>query len=152
MFILNGRPLPLDTAFIHDDIQYPANWLRLASQEEREAIGISELEYEPRPDDRFYWVNDNGNGTFNKSPKDLDSVKTMLIQQVKQTAGSILSQSDWKVIRAQETNTALDTELAAYRASIRTKSNDLEASINACETVEELIEVNLNEWPEENKP
>jgi hypothetical protein len=42
MFTLNGSPISPDTAFSAGGIQYPANWLRLASPEERAAIGITE--------------------------------------------------------------------------------------------------------------
>ena len=41
MFLLNGEPLAIDTPFTADDIQYPANWLRLSTLEEKEAIGIT---------------------------------------------------------------------------------------------------------------
>ena len=41
---LNGNPLPLDVAFkTSDGTQYPANWLRLSSAEEKTAIGITEV-------------------------------------------------------------------------------------------------------------
>ena len=43
MFILNGKPLALDRAFTAPDgTQYPANWLRLSTPQQREAIGITE--------------------------------------------------------------------------------------------------------------
>jgi hypothetical protein len=55
MFILNGKPLSPDVAFTTGGIKYPANWLRLATLEEKEAIGITE-EPDPAPyDQRFYW-------------------------------------------------------------------------------------------------
>ena len=63
---LNGRTLPIDRGFTHNEIQYPSNWLRLASQEDKDAIGIT-WEADPvRADDRYYW-----NGELNK-PKMLD--------------------------------------------------------------------------------
>ena len=41
MFILpNGQPISPDVPFTLDGISYPANWLRLATPEERVAIGI----------------------------------------------------------------------------------------------------------------
>jgi hypothetical protein len=43
--------------------------LNLTSLEEKEAIGITEVAQEARPDDRFYWVKDNDDGTFTSSPK-----------------------------------------------------------------------------------
>ena len=56
-FKLNGNPLVVDVAFSHNDIQYPANWLRLSTKaEERTAIGITEVADDPKVyDSRFYW-------------------------------------------------------------------------------------------------
>ena len=49
MFTLDGNNLPLDVPFTHNDIQYPANWLRLASPEERAAIGVVDLTVAEQP-------------------------------------------------------------------------------------------------------
>lgn len=63
---LNGRTLPIDRGFTHNEIQYPSNWLRIASQEDKDAIGIT-WEADPvRADDRYYW-----NGELD-NPKMLD--------------------------------------------------------------------------------
>ena len=81
MFILDGKPLSPDVAFTHDGIQYPANWLRLVSTEEREAIGITE---EPDPaayDQRFYWGYD---AEGNLIPKD----HAQLVEQWTNSLGS----------------------------------------------------------------
>lgn len=139
MFMLNNQPLGLDTAFTHDEIQYPANWLRLASPEERAAIGITEVADPERYDDRFYWGIGN--------PKDLNQCKDLMIMQIKQTAGSLLNPTDWKVIRAAETGGAVDTETLANRAAIRAASNANEDAVIACTTVDELAALQLN-WPE----
>ena len=64
MFLLDGKRLPQDTPFTQNGIQYPANWLNLSSLEEKEAIGITEVAQQTRPDDRFYWVTDNGDGSY----------------------------------------------------------------------------------------
>lgn len=44
MFMLNNAPLPLDTPF-RDAAgkSYPANWLRLTTIHEKNAIGITEV-------------------------------------------------------------------------------------------------------------
>lgn len=133
MFLLNNKPLPLDTAFTHDEIQYPANWLRLASPEDRAAIGIAEVADPERYDDRFYW----GVGL----PKGMDQIKVMLISQVKATAGSMLAPTDWKVIRAAETGGTIDADTLAARAAIRTASNANEALVNAASSVDELAAI-----------
>ena len=43
MFMLNGKPLALDVAFTTGGINYPANWVRLTTLAEKQAIGISEV-------------------------------------------------------------------------------------------------------------
>ena len=140
MFILNDKPIGLDTAFTTEDgTQYPANWIRLASPEERAAIGITEIGELERYDDRYYWGIGN--------PKDLDQCKSNLIAQVKQTAASLLAPTDWKVVRFTETGTAVDTATSEYRTAVRTTSNANETAINACTTVDELAALQLT-WPE----
>jgi hypothetical protein len=50
MFLLNNVPLPLDTPFKDAaGFSYPANWLRLTSLEEKQAIGITEVP-DPEPE------------------------------------------------------------------------------------------------------
>ena len=81
MFILNGSPISPDTAFTADGIQYPANWLRLASVEERAAIGITEMTtVGERLDDRYFWVSESLEGsvlTITSTPKDTAVVMAM---------------------------------------------------------------------------
>ena len=70
-FKLNGKTLPLDRGFTHNDIQYPRNWLRLSTQEDRNALGIT-WEADPvRHDDRYYW---NGELDNPKALEDVDAV------------------------------------------------------------------------------
>jgi hypothetical protein len=141
MFLLNGKPLPLDTPFKHNDVQYPANWLRLTTLAEKEAIGITEVPDPERYDDRYYWGPGN--------PKDLSQCKANLIAQIKQTAGSLLTPTDWKIIRATETGARVSDETLAARAAIRTASNVNESAVAACTTVDQLAALQLN-WPESN--
>jgi len=141
MFMLNGSPLALDTPFTSNDIQYPANWLRMTTLEEKEAIGITEVADPDRYDDRYYW------GVGN--PKDLDQCKANMVTQIKAAAGSMLAPTDWKVIRATETGIPLDADTLTARANIRAASNTNEAAVAACTTVDELAALQLT-WPESN--
>ena len=60
MFKHNNVTIPLDTPFTIDGTSYPANWLRLTSLEEKQAVGIEEVPDETTSyDDRFYWGADN---------------------------------------------------------------------------------------------
>lgn len=155
MFLLNGKTLAVDTAFTHNGTQYPANWLRLSTADEKSAIGITEVPDPVRADDRYYWNGDinnpkaledkaetNPGGTpmldADGNPVITKGLKSQFIAQVKAQAGSLLNATDWKVIRASEGGKALDDETKAERVAIRTKSDEFEAQIKACKTVEEL--------------
>jgi hypothetical protein len=71
MFMLNNNPLPVGRAFTANGIQYPSNWLRLASAAEKAAIGITEVADPVRADDRFYW---NGDVNLPKELNDREEV------------------------------------------------------------------------------
>lgn len=135
MLQLNGKSLQYDKAFTTEDgRQFPANWLRLASLEEKQSIGIVEVPDVPTAswDQRFYWSVNN--------PKDLDQLKATWTAQVKETAGSLLGQSDWYVIRQAECSAAVPTDVLFNRGLIRTLSNEKEAAIAACADVPALAE------------
>lgn len=120
MFLLDNRVLQLDTPFEHDGTSYPANFLRLATPEERAAIGITEVVEQPRADDRFYWVSGpNLDGSWTAIPKDLAGLKTTWTAQFKQTAYTMLLPSDWLIIRKQEVGTAIPAEWSSYRDMVR---------------------------------
>ena len=172
MFLLNGNPLAVDTAFTNDGIQYPANWLRLSTTEEKSAIGITEVADAVRADDKFYWDGNIANpkaledvlatkedgsplmvqkyNPVTEAMEDTDKqvvtkgLKSNFIAQVKQTAGSILAQTDWMVTRKVERDVAIPAEVVAYRASVVAKADELEASISAVTTVEELAGLDLS--------
>lgn len=130
MLKLNNKPLSYDRAFTHADIQYPANWLRLSSLEERNALGITEVADAPSWDQRFYWGVDN--------PKDHAQLVEQWVSQVKQTAGSLLSQTDWYVIRLSDSAKPIPTSVQLERSEIRRFSDEKEAAIEATTTTEEL--------------
>lgn len=130
MFILDGKPLSPDVPFEYDGISYPANWLRLASPEEREAIGIEELP-DPLPyDQRFCW----GPGL----PKDHGQLVELWTQQTRTTAGTLLAPSDWLVIRELDNGTPVPEEWRTWRESIRAAAGTKVGAIEATTTTEEL--------------
>jgi hypothetical protein len=111
MFQLNGNPISPDTAFTAGDIQYPANWLRLSTAEEKEAIGITEVP-DPTPyDERFYW----GPGL----PKDHTQLVEQWTAQTRTIANSLLSPTDWIIIREADNGKAADPVLKTWREEIR---------------------------------
>jgi hypothetical protein len=142
MFLLNGNRLPEGVAFKDaNGNQYPANWLNLSTEEEKNAVGITWVVDPVRADDRFYWDGDVNN------PKDLAGLKTQFVAQIKDTAGKLLSQTDWVIIRKAERNVEVPSEVALKRTQIVAEANRLEVDINASTTVEALIEVlNTQNW------
>jgi len=156
MFLLNGNPLPLDTPFEIDGTSYPANWLRLTSIEEKNAVGITEVpDTTVHYDDRFYWGVDN--------PKQLDDItvtpeqgepytqhglKHQWTAQVKDTANKLLSASDWMIVRKVERNVDIPAATVTYRAAVIAECTRLVTEIAACTDVPALITVvTTQEWP-----
>ena len=135
MLQLDGKTLQYDRAFTHDGISYPANWLRLTTLEEKQAIGIVEVADNTKVwDQRFYWGVDN--------PKDLDQLKTNWKQQQSDIASTLLSPSDWRVVKAAEvTAYSVEPEWLTYRAAVRTACNTRQTEIDACSDVPALKEL-----------
>jgi hypothetical protein len=142
MFLLNGNRLQEGTGFTDKDgNQYPSNWLNLSTEEEKLEIGITWVADVVRADDRFYWDGNLDN------PKDLAQLQSQFVSQIKNTAGTMLAQSDWYVIRKLERSVDIPEEVATNRATIITESNRLEDAITKSKTVEELINVlNNQKW------
>jgi hypothetical protein len=121
MFILDGKPLSPDRAFTHNGIQYPANWLRLATPDERAAIGITEVPDPPTWDERFAWGYDaDGHLIW----KDHGELVTLWIATTRQTANTLLSPTDWQVIREADNGTAMDSAWKTWRESVRLAANE----------------------------
>ena len=135
MLKLDGKTLQYDRAFTNNGISYPANWLRLTTLEEKQAIGISEVADNTQSwDQRFYWGVDN--------PKDLDGLKTYWKTQQTDYASSVLAPSDWRVVKAAEvTAYSVETEWLTYRAAVRTACNTRQTEIDACSDVPALQEL-----------
>jgi len=154
MFLLDGKQLLPDRPFTHSGVQYPANWLRLTSWEEKAAIGITEVP-DPTPvDTRFYWDHD----IPKQLEDDVDSetgrvnsgLKTQWKSQQDQTAYTLLAPTDWYVIRETETGTAVPVGITSYRAEVRNICQQRKVAINAATDVPDLIGIitfsDLN-WP-----
>ena len=144
-FKLDGNPLAVDVAFSHNDIQYPANWLRLSTAEEKTAIGITEVADAPTYDSRFY----NSNGTakaLDDTKETIDGVeyttlglKSVLKAQEKVTAGFLLAKYDWYVVRKAEKGTAIPSAISTFRDGVRTACDTREKEIDACSDTAALV-------------
>jgi len=76
-------------------------------------------------------------------------LKSQFIAQVKDTAGKLLAQTDWYIIRKAERNVDVPADVVTKRANTIAESDRLEAAITGVTTVEELMEVlNNQKWTE----
>jgi len=57
---------------------------------------------------------------------------------INQQAGGILQSTDWMVVRAAEGGTAVPSDIATWRAAVRTKSNDMCTMIDGAADVDAL--------------
>ena len=135
MFILNGKPLSPDVAFTTGGIQYPANFLRLSSPEERAAIGITEQADPPVWDQRFAWgYSEDGQLIW----KDHTQLVEQWVAQTRITAGTLIQPTDWMVIREQDNGTVVPESVKALREDIRLATGQKNAAIAATTDTAEL--------------
>ena len=135
------------------DVVHPKNWM-IWSDEDKASNGLVWQDDEDTSyDSVFYWAKDvprslddindvdddgnpmldeNGNQTVTKG------LKSTWIERTKLTANTLLASTDWYVVRKSETNTAIPTDIATYRAAVRTATGTIETAINACTTLDEF--------------
>jgi len=151
-------------SFEHKGIKYSSQIFALWSNEEKQDIGIYEIEFNHQnKKDEAYFINTNEQFKFENgkaisyfgtaTPKQLEDVnvvdesgkqveikglKSQKIQMIKSQSAGLLQSSDWYVVRKSETGKVIPENISAFRTQVRTKSNEMEAMITACNSVEEL--------------
>jgi len=153
-FKLNGKSLAVDVPFSVGNVNYPANWLRLSTADEKTALGITEVADDPVYDNRFYWgdgtaktltdtneVDESGNPLLDENGNQMVTlgVKSVLKAQEKKTAGSLLARYDWYVVRKAEKDIAIPAAITTYRDAVRTACNTRETEIDACADTAALV-------------
>lgn len=153
MFVLNGQPLPLDVPFEANGTLFPANWLRLATPEERTAQGITEVPDPPSYDQRFYWGY-TASGTL--IPKDHGGLVTLWVDQTRQTANTLLLPTDWTVVREADNGTPMPSGIKTWRQETRVACESKVVDIRATQTTDELAVYITGSgypvWPSLNPP
>jgi hypothetical protein len=125
--------------FSWNGVEYPGNWIQLASPEERASIGICDVVYGEQPSDQYYWItqlppvyNAQTNQVdilFTSTPKDLTQIKANAFNQVNQTAYTILFPTDWMVVKSVETSTPINPDWNSWRASIRVTADQTRTAV-----------------------
>ena len=153
-FKLDGNPLAVDVPFTVGDINYPSNWLRLSTADEKTALGITEVADDRGYDGRFYngvgsakaltdinEVAENGDPVLDENGDQVVTlgVKSVLKAREKTIAGSLLAKYDWYVVRKAEKSTAIPTAISTYRDGVRTACNTRETEIDNCADTAALV-------------
>ena len=160
---VHHRAKPLTINGIQHSSNVLANW----SNEELSKIGIYPYreEHEQR-DNRLYtngkvtykFQNNEAIGTVGAKAKDIDELKKHYITQVNKMCYNTLCTTDWYVIKHTELGTEIPSKIKTYRASVRTKANELETSIKACSSIDDFKAIldapdkdttaPIHDWPE----
>ena len=157
-YLINGQPVNINKEYIRaDGVRYDN--LRDASV--RAQLGVVENN-EPDPfepnepwyDQRFYWGVDNPKQLEditvtpeeeNREPYTQKGMKSQWIAQIKDTAGKLLAQTDWMIIRKMERGVDIPDDIVAKRQAIIDECNRLEQEILASPDVESFIDVVMNQ-------
>ena len=131
---LGDRTLQLDVAWEHNDVQYPANWLRLSSSQDRAELGIEWVEGPRAWNQKWYWGYDADN---NLIPKTYTDLKTLWTAATNDTAYKLLQPSDYLWGKLQQQNSSFAAAKTAYesspwstwRGTIRTEAAAMVAAI-----------------------
>ena len=130
----------------NDGVTHPTNWA-IWSDADKKAAGLTWEDPPAQYDNRFYWdastaktlddvndVDEDGKAVIDPltgQQSVTKGLKTIYIEQTKQTANDKLSATDWYVTRKAENSTAtIPSDVTTYRAAVRTKSGQIEAAIN----------------------
>ena len=141
-----------------DGIQHPSNIFRAWSSQELADIGIYPARVDA-PDSR-YWNTGAESYTltdgeyvisYDNTEKDVASLKSNVIERIGSHVGSLLSSSDWRVIREADGGTAVSDDWKTYRNEVRAHGNSLESGVEAFASVEAIRRFQNHAVQEERK-
>jgi hypothetical protein len=139
-------------------LQHPASIFRKWSKPELMAIGIAPARVEV-PDSRYFntgaesytftdgeWVI-----SYDTTEKDVEQLKEQLISKINAHVGSLLSSSDFRVLREADGGSAMSDEWTTYRNEVRAHGNSLENGVEAFASVQAVKNFQNHEVQEERK-
>ena len=152
-----NRIFKIPTAFKHPTTgnQYPRNWLTLATNSERAALGFIEVTYSGSHGDSEYYINSESSPVYDasagtvvitksKTAKDLTTLKANKTKSIEDSANSSMSGTDWYVTRKSETSTAIPSTVTAYRTACRLVCNSTKTAIGNASDLAGLIAIYTN--------
>ena len=154
MWKYSGRTIRENKSWTDDNgITHPRNW-HIWPPSDKAAAGLTEVTPETPPDSRLYtWGYQADGVTISKTAKSMTDVglvdsdgkavndddgnqimqpgvRSELKAEVKSQQGSLLSQTDWAVVRKADKGTAIPSNIQTWRDAIRTKATAMESAID----------------------
>ena len=85
-------------------------------------------------------VDDNGDPLLDSNGDQIvtKGLKTVKKEMIDQQCAGILQPSDWRVIKAKETSTTMNSAWKTWRAAVRTKCNSMQTQIDGAANVDAL--------------
>ena len=152
-----NRFFKVPTAFKHPTtgIQYPRNWLNLATDSEKTSVGFIEVTYSGSHKDGEYYTNSESSPVYDASAgtvvitksstaKDLATVKTEKKRTASSSAYSSILPTDWYVVRKSENSTAIPAKISAFRTAVRLVCNSLCTAIDSASDVDAVAALYTN--------
>lgn len=93
-------------------------------------------------------VDENGDALLDENGDQVVTlgVKSVEKARIKTIAAGLLQSSDWMIIREAEGGTAVASDIATYRAAVRTKSNSMETAIDGAADTDAMIALYTNTY------
>ena len=120
--------------FVLDGLQYPGNWLDLATTEEISSRGFVPVVYGQTVDPFYYDITEHRDGaniTYTWTAKPVEPIKDDLKTRCKRAAHSALYPTDWYITRKAETGVEVPADILAARQAVRNKTDQYCSSVDA---------------------
>lgn len=135
--------------FTLNGINYSPNFLNIIRPDEVEALNVQTIVIEPNLSEKFYTLTVNyDNNTYVVERHHIQTARINLISEIKKKCASLISPTDWVMIRYLETNKPIDEKIRSFRETVRNLNNQYENEINNSTTLEQIQTIYENiTWP-----
>ena len=130
-------------------IQYPKNWLTLATAQEKKDVGFIEVTISGAYKDDKYYLDQESSPVYDASKgtvtitrsavaRNLAQLQTEFKASITQKAWVNIGETDWYIIRKEETSVAVPSKITAFRTATRLVANSHKTAVDNASDVDEL--------------
>ena len=145
MWYYNAEIISSPTSMVINDLRYDSSVFR--DKEKLKELGIKPYR-EVTPDMRYFdmgaiSIDESGNevvGTYASIGKDVDALKTQMLNQIKNGLTNNLLATDWYYLRKLRTDTDVPSEIQDYSDAFFAEYDSKKTEINAMTKLSEVME------------